>query len=92
MLNVQIDDKFINDLVDKKVDEILKVYKRTLVAVDMKDLVEMTRLSESTLTQKKIIYEPEMVAVTRRIGTRVLYKYPEVREALSIVMDRLGGG
>lgn len=91
MLNVQIDDELINELVDKKVNEILKTYKRTLVTVDMKGLIKMTGLSESTLTNH-VIDEPEMVAVTRRIGTRRLYKYPEVREALRAVFDRKGGG
>ncbi|EGQ3902546.1 hypothetical protein LU474_002225 [Staphylococcus pseudintermedius] len=90
MLNVQIDDELINDLVDKKVAEILSTYKRTLVAVDMKDLIKMTGLSRSTLTNE-ITNQPEVVAVTRRIGTRVLYKYPDVIKALSIVIDRLGG-
>ncbi|EJG5108205.1 TPA: hypothetical protein RJJ83_001624 [Staphylococcus pseudintermedius] len=90
MLNVQIDDDLINDLVDKKVDEILSTYKRTLVTVDMKDLIEMTGLSRSTLTNE-ITNQPEIVTVTRRIGSRVLYKYPDVVEALSKVIDRLGG-
>ncbi|HAR5650724.1 hypothetical protein ACEUUL_01815 [Staphylococcus pseudintermedius] len=90
MLNVQIDDESINELVDKKVVEILSTYKRTLVTVDMKDLIKMTGLSRSTLTNE-ITNQPEIVAVTRRIGSRVLYKYPEVVEALSKVIDRLGG-
>ncbi|HEC2198579.1 TPA: hypothetical protein R1966_001413 [Staphylococcus delphini] len=90
MLNVQINDELINELVDKKVTEILSTYKRTLVTVDMKDLIKMTGLSRSTLTNE-ITNQPEMVAVTRRIGTRVLYKYPDVVEALSKVIDRLGG-
>ncbi|EJD5654706.1 hypothetical protein M2L40_000705 [Staphylococcus pseudintermedius] len=90
MLNVQIDDESINELVDKKVVEILSTYKRTLVTVDMKDLIKMTGLSRSTLTNE-ITNQPEIVAVTRRIGSRVLYKYPEVVEALSNVIDRLGG-
>ncbi|HHU6749873.1 TPA: hypothetical protein ACUI23_000546 [Staphylococcus pseudintermedius] len=90
MLNVQIDNELINDLVDKKVTEILSAYKRTLVTVDMKDLVKMTGLSKSTL-ETKIVCQPEVVEVTRRIGTRVLYKYPDVIGALSKVIDRLGG-
>lgn len=89
MLNVQIDDESINELVNKKVVEILSTYKRTLVTVDMKDLIKMTGLSRSTLTNE-ITNQPEIVAVTRRIGSRVLYKYPEVVEALSNVIDRLG--
>lgn len=89
MLNLQISDDHINEMVNAKVEEILKIYKRTLVTVDMKDLVKMTGLSQSTLEQK-IICEPEVVEVTRRIGTRVLYKYPEIKNALNIVIDRLG--
>ncbi|WP_353458227.1 hypothetical protein [Staphylococcus coagulans] len=89
MLNLQINDEMINELVDKKVTEILSTYKRTLVTVDMKDLVKMTVLSKSTL-DTKIVCQPEVVEVTRRIGTRVLYKYPDVVEALSKVIDRLG--
>ncbi|MDN6671520.1 MAG: hypothetical protein ACTIBY_03150 [Staphylococcus equorum] len=89
MLNLQINDDHINKMVDEKVKEILKTYKRTLVTVDMKDLVKMTGLSQSTLEQK-IVCEPEVVAVTRRIGTRVLYKYPEIKNSLSVVIDRLG--
>ncbi|WP_323694200.1 hypothetical protein P3U07_07205 [Staphylococcus pseudintermedius] len=90
MLNVQIDNELINELVDKKVSEILSTYKRTLVTVDMKDLIKMTGLSRSTLTNE-ITNQPEIVAVTRRIGSRVLYKYPDVIGALSKVIDRLGG-
>ncbi|MBI5975171.1 hypothetical protein [Staphylococcus canis] len=90
MLNIQIDDELINELVDKKVEEILSNYKRTLVTVDIKDLVEITGLSKSTL-EKNIITQPEVIEVTRRIGSRVLYKYPDVIGALSKVIDRLGG-
>ncbi|AMG33647.1 hypothetical protein [Staphylococcus saprophyticus] len=89
MLNLQISDDLIDEMVDAKVKEILKSYKRTLVTVDMKDLVKMTGLSQSTLEQK-IICEPEVIDVTRRIGTRVLYKYPEIISALNKVIDRLG--
>ncbi|GGI30895.1 hypothetical protein J8H63_00230 [Staphylococcus chromogenes] len=89
MLNVQINEDLINDLVDKKVTEILSTYKRTLVTVDMKDLIKMTGLSRSTLTTE-ITNQPEVVEVTRRIGTRVLYKYPDVVEAITKVIDRLG--
>lgn len=89
MINLQINDEHINKIVDTKVKEILNSYKRTLVTVDMKDLVKMTGLSESTLSNK-IVCEPEIIAVTRRIGTRVLYKYPEIKHALSVVIDRLG--
>lgn len=65
MLNIQLNEAMINDLVQKKVDEILSTYKRQVATVDIKDLVEITGLSKATLIQK-IVYEPEIVAVTRR--------------------------
>ncbi|MDG6614268.1 hypothetical protein QCF18_15690, partial [Staphylococcus aureus] len=68
MLNIQLNEALINDLVQKKVDEILSTYKSQVATVDIKDLVEITGLSKATLIQK-IVYEPEIVAVTRRVGT-----------------------
>ncbi|SUJ46591.1 Uncharacterised protein [Staphylococcus aureus] len=58
MLNIQLNEAMINDLVQKKVDEILSTYKRQVATVDIKDLVEITGLSKATLIQK-IVYEPE---------------------------------
>lgn len=78
MLNIQLNEAMINDLVQKKVDEILSTYKRQVATVDIKDLVEITGLSKATLIQK-IVYEPEIVAVTRRVGTRVLYLSASIR-------------
>ncbi|MCE3510712.1 hypothetical protein, partial [Staphylococcus aureus] len=68
---IEINNDYLNGLVQKKVDEILSTYKRQVATVDIKDLVEITGLSKATLIQK-IVYEPEIVAVTRRVGTRVL--------------------
>ena len=48
--------------------------------MDIKDLVTITGLSKSTLVNK-IVVEPEIVEITRRVGTRVLYLYPQVLEA-----------
>ena len=45
--------------------------------MDIKDLVTITGLSKSTLVNK-IVVEPEIVEITRRVGTRVLYLYPQV--------------
>ncbi|AKJ49057.1 MULTISPECIES: hypothetical protein [Staphylococcus] len=90
MLNIQLNEAMINDLVQKKVDEILSTYKRQVATVDIKDLVEITGLSKATLIQK-IVYEPEIVAVTRRVGTRVLYLYPQVLEAYQTLINRIGG-
>ena len=89
MLNIQLDEKAINDMVIAKVDEILKGYRRQVATVDIKDLAEITRLSQSTLLNK-IVCEPEIVEVTRRVGTRVLYLYPQVLDAYQSVINRLG--
>nr|WP_238985045.1 hypothetical protein [Staphylococcus aureus] len=61
---IEINNDYLNGLVQKKVDEILSTYKRQVATVDIKDLVEITGLSKATLIQK-IVYEPEIVAVTR---------------------------
>ena len=78
-ISIEIDNDFINQLVQEKVESILSNYKRE-VAVDIKDLVTITGLSKSTLVNK-IVVEPEIVEITRRVGTRVLYLYPQVLDA-----------
>ncbi|HDC5782517.1 TPA: hypothetical protein O8313_000617 [Staphylococcus aureus] len=87
---IEINNDYLNGLVQKKVDEILSTYKRQVATVDIKDLVEITGLSKATLIQKKV-YEPEIVAVTRRVGTRVLYLYPQVLDAYQTLINRIGG-
>ncbi|HBI0804115.1 TPA: hypothetical protein I2Y78_RS09360 [Staphylococcus aureus] len=87
---IEINNDYLNGLVQKKVDEILSTYKRQVATVDIKDLVEITGLSRATLIQK-IVYEPEIVAVTRRVGTRVLYLYPQVLDAYQTLINRIGG-
>lgn len=87
---IEINNDYLNGLVQKKVDEILSTYKRQVATVDIKDLVEITGLSKTTLIQK-IVYEPEIVAVTRRVGTRVLYLYPQVLDAYQTLINRIGG-
>ncbi len=87
---IEINNDYLNNLVQKKVDEILSTYKRRVATVDIKDLVEITGLSKATLIQK-IVYEPEIVAVTRRVGTRVLYLYPQVLDAYQTLINRIGG-
>ncbi|MCO0860512.1 hypothetical protein WL766_08500 [Staphylococcus pasteuri] len=89
MLKIQLDEQTINELVNEKVEEILNKYKRQVATVDIKDLVKITGLSQSTL-QNKIVCEPEIVEVTRRLGTRVLYLYPQVLDAYQTVINRLG--
>lgn len=78
-ISIEIDNDFINQLVQEKVESILSNYKREVAAVDIKDLVTITGLSKSTLVNK-IVVEPEIVEITRRVGTRVLYLYPQVLE------------
>lgn len=87
---IEINNDYLNGLVQKKVDEILSTYKRQVATVDIKDLVEITGLSKATLIQK-VVYEPEIVAVTRRVGTRVLYLYPQVLDAYQTLINRIGG-
>lgn len=87
---IEINNDYLNGLVQKKVDEILSTYKRQVATVDIKDLVEITGLSKATLIQK-IVYEPEIVAVTRRVGTRVLYLYPQILDAYQTLINRIGG-
>ncbi|HAR4606544.1 TPA: hypothetical protein I1Q09_000852 [Staphylococcus aureus] len=87
---IEINNDYLNGLVQKKVDEILSTYKRQVATVDIKDLVEITGLSKATLIQE-IVYEPEIVAVTRRVGTRVLYLYPQVLDAYQTLINRIGG-
>ncbi|HDG8499480.1 TPA: hypothetical protein ACSTOR_001461 [Staphylococcus aureus] len=87
---IEINNDYLNELVQKKVDEILSTYKRQVATVDIKGLVEITGLSKATLIQK-IVYEPEIVAVTRRVGTRVLYLYPQVLGAYQTLINRIGG-
>ena len=69
-ISIEIDNDFINQLVQEKVESILSNYKREVAAVDIKDLVTITGLSKSTL-QNKIVLEPEIKQYQRRIGSRV---------------------
>lgn len=87
-ISIEIDNHFINQLVQEKVESILSNYKREVAAVDIKDLVNITGLSKSTLTNK-IIVEPEIVEITRRVGTRVLYLYPQVLDAYQKILNRI---
>ena len=85
---IEIKDDFINLLVQSKVESILENYKRQYASIDIKDLVTITGLSKSTL-QNKIVYEPEIVEITRRIGTRVIYLYPQILDAYQKVINRI---
>lgn len=71
-----------------KVESILENYKRQYASIDIKDLVTITGLSKSTL-QNKIVCEPEIVEITRRIGTRVIYLYPQILDAYQKVINRI---
>lgn len=87
-ISIEIDNNFINQLVQEKVESILSNYKREVAAVDIKDLVTITGLSKSTLVNK-IVVEPEIVEITRRVGTRVLYLYPQVLDAYQKILNRI---
>ncbi|MGZ9496157.1 hypothetical protein [Staphylococcus epidermidis] len=87
-ISIEIDNDFINQLVQEKVESILSNYKREVAAVDIKDLVTITGLSKSTL-QNKIVLEPEIKQYQRRIGSRVLYLYPEVIEGYKAYLNRI---
>lgn len=87
-ISIEIDNDFINQLVQEKVESILNNYKREVAAVDIKDLVTITGLSKSTLVNK-IVVEPEIVEITRRVGTRVLYLYPQVLDAYQKILNRI---
>lgn len=85
---IEIKDDFINELVQSKVESILENYKRQYASIDIKDLVTITGLSKSTL-QNKIVCEPEIVEITRRIGTRVIYLYPQILDVYQKVINRI---
>ena len=87
-ISIEIDNDFINQLVQEKVESILSNYKREVAAVDIKDLVTITGLSKSTLVNK-IVVEPEIVEITRRVGTRVLYLYPQVLKKKKKILNRI---
>ncbi|MBE7355332.1 hypothetical protein RM578_00755 [Staphylococcus haemolyticus] len=88
-ITILIDETFMNKLIEDKLENLLKNYKRQYASVGIKDLVTLTGLSKSTL-QNKIVCEPEIVEVTRRIGSRVIYLYPQVLEAYQKVINRIG--
>ena len=88
MFTFSIDNDQLNILVEKKVNEMLANYKRQIATIDIKDLVTITGLSKSTL-QNKIVCEPEIVEITRRIGTRVIYLYPQISDAYQKVINRI---
>lgn len=88
-ITIHIDETFMNKLIEDKLENLLKNYKRQYASVGIKDLVTLTGLSKSTL-QNKIVCEPEIVEVTRRIGSRVIYLYPQVLDAYQKVINRIG--
>ncbi|KPH57208.1 hypothetical protein K4T79_02755 [Staphylococcus epidermidis] len=88
LFTFSIDNDQLNILVEKKVNEMLANYKRQIATIDIKDLVTITGLSKSTL-QNKIVCEPEIVEITRRIGTRVIYLYPQILDAYQKVINRI---
>ena len=87
-ITIHIDEDFMHKLIEENLDNILQNYKRQYASVGIKDLVTLTGLSKSTL-QNKIVCEPEIVEVTRRVGSRVIYLYPQVLEAYQKVINRI---
>ena len=87
-ISIEVDNDFINQLVQEKVESILSNYKREVAAVDIKDLVTITGLSKSTLINK-IVVESEIVEIKRRVGTRVLYLYPQELDAYQKILNRI---
>ncbi|QJI70721.1 hypothetical protein HI030_07000 [Staphylococcus haemolyticus] len=81
--------RFLYLAIEYKLENLLKNYKRQYVSVGIKDLATLTGLSKSTL-QNKIVCKPEIVEVTRRMGFRVIYLYPEVLDAYQKVINRIG--
>nr|WP_242685719.1 hypothetical protein [Staphylococcus simiae] len=88
MFTFSIDNDQLNILVEKKVNEMLAKYRRQIATIDIKGLVEITGISKSTL-QNKIVLEPEIKQYQRRIGSRVLYLYPEVIEGYKAYLNRI---
>lgn len=86
-MNLSISDEIIETLVQEQVNKHLEQFKLQLFTVDIKKLVELTSLSRSTLLNE-ITCEPEFKEVTRRIGTRVVYLYPECLEAYKKILER----
>lgn len=87
-MHLLIPDEVVEDLVSKQVNEVLSNFKMQFATVDIEQLSEITSLSRSTLLAK-FTSEPEIVEVTRRIGKRVVYLYPEVIEAYKTVLERV---
>ncbi|WP_254250516.1 hypothetical protein [Macrococcus equipercicus] len=87
-MNLTIDDAVITDLVKQQVSTIIAEYKMEFATVDIWQLAEITSLSRSTLLAK-FTCEPELVEVTRRVGTRVVYLYPDVIDAYKKVLERV---
>ncbi len=87
-MNFTIDDAVIADLVKQQVSTIITDYKMEFATIDIEQFSEITSLSRSTLLAK-FTCEPEIVEVTRRIGKRVVYLYPEVVNAYKTVLERV---
>lgn len=80
--------ELMNEVIERKVEERLQQMKMTFATIDIETLSELTSLSESTLN-KKFVKHPEFVKVKRRVGTRVLYKYPECLEVYKNLLEEM---
>lgn len=88
MFSINIENDYLNSIVEEKIAQILTNYKREFATIDIKKLSELTGLSTSTLN-KHIIYEPEIAKCRRKIGKRVLYLYPDVIEGYKAYLNRI---
>lgn len=86
-MNLSISDEIIETLVQEQVSKHLEQHKLQFFTIDIKKLAELTSLSKSTL-YNEFTCEHEFVEVSRRIGTRVVYLYPECMEAYRKILER----
>ncbi|RXK19054.1 hypothetical protein [Macrococcus sp. DPC7161] len=87
-MNLTISDDVIHELVTNEVQKHLMNYKLQYAAVDIKKLSEISGLSRSKLLED-ITCQQEFDDVTVRIGSRVLYLYPECLDAIKKIYRRL---
>ncbi len=86
-MNLSISDEIIESLVQEQVSKHLEQYKIQFFTVDIKKLSELTSLSKSTL-YNEFTCENEFIEVTKRIGSRVVYLYPECMDAYRKILER----
>lgn len=86
-MQVQIDDDMIQALVKRKAEEMLQPYQREAMAVSAKEMTQLTGLS-LTFLRNHVLFEPEMQDITMKLENRIIYMYPEVRDAFRTIVQR----